>query len=73
MWLLLAVFASVFVVEGVVTDAVTLVGKRHSTTIYKKDRPGDFAFVFGCYIAATLVGATFTFYQFRRGSWFNPI
>ena len=48
-------------------------GFGSSRSILQASDPDGFVLFLGIYFAAAAVGWLFTFYQFRRGSWFNPI
>jgi hypothetical protein len=74
-WLILAVPFSALVLLAISTGEL-LVPRRgigSSRSILQASNPESFALFLGIYFAVAAVGWLFTFYQFRRGSWFNPI
>ncbi len=56
-------------------STMVMPGRSHvgRPLIVRAKDPGDFALVVGCYAGFAAVSAFFSKYQFRRGSWFNPI
>ena len=73
--LAIATLASFFSISALVTGELYIPRGRFGTSqrILKTVDPDGFFTFLIFFLAAALVGWLFTFYQFRRGSWFNPI
>jgi hypothetical protein len=74
-WFVIAAIFSALALRGLATD-ILIVPPGKSTrgrVIVRQEKPASFNWGFGCFSVFSAVGFTFAFYQFRRGSWFNPI
>lgn len=74
-WLVFAVFFGALAALSFASgEAVLLRGHVGSTRRFAKEEdPRGFGVVAGAYAVFTLGGFFLARYQFRRGSWFNPI
>jgi hypothetical protein len=74
-WFIVAVICASLAIFALRTDLIVLLPGRHThgRVIAKLADPVNYAFVLALYCGATVLGLMFAFYQFRRGSWFNPI
>lgn len=76
-WLLLAVFFSIPTIlslaDGSYTRPKPRLGGDRKPPIERSVDPQDYWFRVGIEAAIAGTGWLFAFYQFRRGSWFNPI
>jgi hypothetical protein len=74
-WFALASIFSALAIIAVWTDELWILRGHigHTRSILKAINPDGFSYFLRVYIAIAAVGWLFSFYGFRRGSWFNPI
>lgn len=66
-----AAFTTLSIVSG---DAAVIARRGDAARHFLREKePTAFLWVVGLYAALTLIGYFFSRFQFRRGSWFNPI
>jgi hypothetical protein len=74
-WLILAALFSTLAILALGTDELLVLRGRigRMRSILRASDPDGFLFFLIGYVVTAAVGWLFAFYQFRRGSWFNPI
>jgi hypothetical protein len=73
-WFFTASFFSAIALESYTRGQIVELGRRHlNVPIRESTDPDGFYFFLGTYAVIAAIGWIFSFYQFRRGSWFNPI
>lgn len=74
-WCALAVWQTCMALASLSTGKLFMVGRgvgRSDPPTLESNNPDKFYFFVGTYAAVAAVAWLFSFYQFRRGSWFNP-
>src|SRR5687767_14465850 len=71
----LASIFSALAIIAIWTDELWVLRGRigHTRSILKATDPDGFCYFLLGYIATAAIGWLFSFYGFRRGSWFNPV
>jgi hypothetical protein len=73
--LILGLIPTSLALFAVITNELLIPGRPSmggTRVILKKSDPDHFAFVLGSFIALAAIAWFFSFFRFRRGTWFNP-